>query len=51
MEDCSICNSQPGELTLVEFQETGGEVTLPMCRECFEEFSAESLVTVSRLDE
>lgn len=40
----------PGEMTLVEFTETGHEVTLPMCSECFRAFSEDSLVTVTRQD-
>jgi RNase P subunit RPR2 len=48
---CAICNSNPGERTRVEFPKTGKEFVLPMCDECYRDFSEESLVDVTRIDE
>ena len=46
---CSVCNSAPGERTRVEFLESGKEVTLVMCMECYDEFSEEESVEVVRV--
>jgi hypothetical protein len=47
--ECSICNSESGEETRIEFSDSGKTVTLPMGDECYEEFSEDDGVTVVRV--
>jgi hypothetical protein len=49
--ECSICNSEDGEETRIEFSDSSKTVTLPMGDECYEDFLEDDGVTVVRMSE
>jgi len=49
--ECSVCNSAPGKQTKIEFVDSGKSVSLPLCDDCYADFSADEGLTVTRISE
>jgi hypothetical protein len=47
---CSTCNARRGTRTTVRFPDAGESVELSMCGVCYDEFAADALVDVERVD-
>ena len=48
---CSVCNDSPGRRTEIVFLDSGAELTVSMCNECYEEFSTDERIDVERVEE
>ena len=48
--DCTVCNSNPGEPTRVEFSDADKTLEIRMCGDCYSDFREDSFVSVVRLD-